>query len=280
MAHLVAGYPDRAGSLEAARGLIDGGCTYLEVQFPFSDPTADGPLIQEACDRALKAGFRLAQGLELLEAIRGLSAVPLFVMSYANPVVVRGVGRFLAELRRAGAAGVIVPDLPVDSDEGLYAEAMRRGLHAVPVVSPNSSAQRLELLRPLGLQYLYATLRGGITGAYTEVGAESLAFLHRLHDSETKVLAGFGISTREQVRALEPHVHAVVAGSVFVREIQGVLAREKAESRPAPDGQARGGSRGVASGLCEALRARMRELGGPSDQTRPPIGRLQSPVGA
>jgi tryptophan synthase alpha chain len=245
MAHLVAGYPDWAGSLEVARGLIDGGCSYLEVQFPFSDPTADGPLIQEACDRALRAGFRFSQGLELLEAVRRSSSVPVFVMSYANPVVVRGVGRFLAEVRGAGAAGVIVPDLPVDSDEGLYRKARRQGLHAVPVISPNSSDGRLELLRPLGLRYLYATLRGGITGAYTEIGAENVAFLNRLVPLNASVLAGFGISTRRQVRALEPHVHAVVVGSAFVQEIQGVAA-----------GQAGAG----AVDLYGALRTRMQAL--------------------
>ena len=252
MAHLVAGYPDRRASLEVARGLIDGGCGYLEIQFPFSDPTADGPLIQEACDRALKAGFRLGEGFELVEEIQRLAAPPIFIMSYANPVIVRGVEAFLAEARRAGAAGVIVPDLPIDTDEGLFALSKRLGLHAVPVVSPNTSEKRLELLRALDLEYAYATLRGGITGAYTEIGEENLVFLRRLGALHLKILAGFGISTLEQVRALEPHVHAVVAGSVFVREIRDELERHNsAVHRPSSF-----------PGLYEAVRGRMQELTG------------------
>jgi tryptophan synthase alpha chain len=260
MAHLVAGYPDRNASLEAARGLIDGGCSYLELQFPFSDPTADGPLIQEACDRALKGGFRLGEGFELVAEIHHLASLPIFIMSYANPVVVRGVEAFLAEARGAGAAGVIVPDLPIDADEGLFALAKRQGLHAVPVISPNTSDKRLDLLRPLDLEYAYATLRGGITGAYTEIGAENLSFLRRLGALNLKILAGFGISTFEQVRVLEPHVHAVVAGSVFVREIRGVLERRSiADHGPSSS-----------PGLYEAVRGRMQELTGSLQPTGRP----------
>ena len=223
MAHLVAGYPDLETSLEAARALTDGGCAYLEVQFPFSDPTADGPVIQAACDRALRAGFRLAAGFALVAEIRRFTTVPILIMSYANPVFVRGTEGFLREAQRAGAAGVIVPDLPVDADEGLFEQARRLGLHAVPVASPNASPRRLELVRESGARYVYATLRPGITGTYTEIGPENLAFLRRLAALGLKVLAGFGISTREQVQTLEPHVHATVVGSVLVREIRRVI---------------------------------------------------------
>jgi tryptophan synthase alpha subunit len=91
MAHLVAGYPDRAGALAAALGLAEGGASLLEVQFPFSDPTADGPLIQEACDAALTGGFRVAAGFELVRRIRAETGLPVFIMSYAGLVVARGV---------------------------------------------------------------------------------------------------------------------------------------------------------------------------------------------
>jgi tryptophan synthase alpha chain len=220
MAHLVAGYPDLESSLEVARGLLDGGCAYLEVQFPFSDPTADGPLIQEACDTALRAGFRVAQGFELVRRIRSLAPVPLFLMSYACPVFVRGIGGFLRQAREAGAEGIIVPDLPVDCDEGLYAQGRELGLEVVPVVAPNITEERLALVARTGARYLYAALRRGITGQYTEIGAENLAFLRRLAAPGRKVLAGFGVSDAAQVRALAPHVHAVVVGSAFVRAVR------------------------------------------------------------
>ncbi len=223
MAHLVAYYPDRAGSLQAARGLTDGGCTWLEVQFPFSDPTADGPDIQAACARALEAGFTVKDGFALLAEICAAVHVPVFVMSYANLLFTRGIGRFLDDCRGAGAHGVIVPDLPPDTDEGLYAEARARGLAAMPVLSPSISADRLCRAAALGTEYVYATLRAGTTGPRSTVDDATRGFLRSLAEARAarpaKIMAGFGIASRAQVRALEPHVHGVIVGSALVREI-------------------------------------------------------------
>ena len=245
MAHLVAGYPDAEGSLAAAQGLAEGGAAYLEVQFPFSDPTADGPLIQEACDAALRAGFRVAAGFELVRRIRASTRLPVFLMSYANPVVVRGVRAFLEEARAAGAAGLIVPDLPVDADEGLFARGRELGLQVVPVASPNIREQRLRLLAAGGAGYLYAALRRGITGEPTAIGEENLAFLRRLAALGPRVLAGFGVQTREQVLALAPYAHAVVVGSAFVAAVRGAAA-------------------GGPPAVRQAARAAVRELAGPA----------------
>ncbi len=224
MAHLVAGYPDEQGALAAALGLAEGGASFLEVQFPFSDPTADGPLIQEACDAALRGGFRVAGGFELVRRLRGETGLPVFIMSYAGLVVARGIEAFLQEAARAGAEGLIVPDLPVDADEGLYARGRELGLAVVPVAVPDTRPQRLALMAATGARYLYAALRRGITGQPTELGPENLAFLSRAADLGLKVLAGFGIQSRAQVRALCPHAHAVVVGSRFVQAIRGAAA--------------------------------------------------------
>ncbi len=242
MAHLVAGFPDRAGSLEAARALVDGGCDSLEVQFPFSDPTADGPWIQRACDAALRAGFRVAEGFRLVGEIARLAARPVFIMSYAGPVLARGMEGFAGEARRAGASGLIVPDLPVDADEGLYAAGRRAGLHVVPVVPPGIRAGRLQRVAALQTEYLYVALRAGITGAFTCIGEENLRFLQRLAPLGRKMLTGFGVSTRAQVQALAPHVHSVVVGSAFVRAIL---------------------ERGGGAGVYRAVRERMEALGDP-----------------
>ena len=223
-AHLVAGYPDAEGSLAAALGLAEGGAAYLEVQFPFSDPTADGPLIQEACDAALKGGFRTADGFALVRRIRAATGLPVFVMSYANPVYVRGVRFFLEEAQAAGAVGLIVPDLPVDSDEGLFARGRALGLEIVPVAPLNIRPARLRLLASPGPGYLYAALRRGITGEPTAIGEENLAFLRLLAGLGPRVLAGFGVRAREQVLALAPHAHAVVVGSAFVQAVRGAAA--------------------------------------------------------
>lgn len=221
MAHMVAWYPDRATSLEVAQGLADGGCAYIELQFPFSDPTADGPDIQRACSAALEAGFTVDAGFECAASISRSVKVPLFIMSYANLVFTRGTDRFLADASACGARGVIVPDLPPDYDEGLFSSAAKRGLAAVPVLSPSMREGRLSRVGTLGAEYLYVTLRTGTTGSFTEIDSPGLEFLSRVasldHGGRAKILGGFGVSTREQVKAFSPHVHAVVVGSALVR---------------------------------------------------------------
>jgi tryptophan synthase alpha chain len=223
MAHMVAFYPDRERSLEVARGLADGGCAYIELQFPFSDPTADGPDIQRACSAALEAGFTVDAGFELASEISRVVKVPLFVMSYANLLFTRGMKRFLADARASGAHGVIVPDLPPDYDEGLFECAAELGLAAVPVLSPSMRDARLSRVGELNAEFLYVTLRTGTTGSFTEIDSPGLSFLSRVahmdHGREVKILGGFGVSTREQVEAFSPHVHAVVVGSALVRVV-------------------------------------------------------------
>jgi tryptophan synthase alpha chain len=221
MAHMVAWYPDQARSMEVARGLSEGGCAYIELQFPFSDPTADGPDIQRACSAALDAGFTVDSGFQCAESIAGSTNVPLFIMSYANLVFTRGTARFLADAKACGASGVIVPDLPPDYDEGLFRSAADLGLAAVPVLSPSMRDERLSRVEGLGAEYLYVTLRTGTTGSFTEIDSPGLKFLSRVaeldHAGKARILGGFGVSTREQVKAFSPHVHAVVVGSALVR---------------------------------------------------------------
>ncbi|MBP7493902.1 MAG: tryptophan synthase subunit alpha [Spirochaetales bacterium] len=221
MCHLVAGYPDVALSLKAAEGMVSGGATYLEVQFPFSDPTADGPAIQEACVEALEAGFTLDKGFHLVHTLTTqFPQVPLFIMSYASPVVRRGIEWFLDRAKDAGATGLIVPDLPFDQDEGYFQAAWNRGLHPVAVVVPTMDPQRLDgliaFLKSNNERYLYVALRTGITGNSTELSGINLSFLKELQEKGFKPLAGFGISSPEHVSFLANSVDAAVVGSYLV----------------------------------------------------------------
>ena len=224
MAHLVAHYPDRERSLAVARGLARGGAAYLEVQFAFSDPTADGPVIQQACQTALESGFRVDAGFDFVREIAagpgGAAGRPsVFIMTYASLVYARGVRRFLSDGVAAGADGFILPDIPLDYDEGVWEIAGELGTRIVPVSVTSAREERVNLLLARQPEYVYVALRRGITGARTEIGEENLRFLDRLRDRGVKVLAGFGISGRDQVVALEPHVHASVVGSAFVRTV-------------------------------------------------------------
>lgn len=221
MAHMVCSYPDRERSVAVARGLLAGGAAYLEVQFPFSDPTADGPVIQEACQAALDGGFTVDEGFAVVRRIADAAGAraPIYIMAYASLVVARGVRRFLADGIAAGAAGFILPDLPLDYDEGVYAAADELGTTVMPVVVTSSREERLAMVVDRKPAAIYVALRRGITGERTEIGEENLAALDRLRSSGSKIMAGFGIEARDQVVALETHVHAVVVGSALVRAV-------------------------------------------------------------
>lgn len=239
MAHLIAHYPDRERSLAVARGLVAGGADYLEIQFPFSDPTADGPVIQEACQRALDTGFTVDEGFSFIRDVqdeatvaRG-TAVPIFLMTYASLIYSRGVQRFITDGVAAGCAGFILPDIPLDYDEGVFDAAAEAGASIMPVTVTSARDKRVELLMQRSPEYIYVALRRGITGSRTEIGEENLAFIDRLRPSGARIMAGFGISEHDQVVSLATHVHAAVVGSAFVRTVTA-----NADSDPAAIEQA------------------------------------------
>lgn len=230
MAHLVAGYPDESGCLAVAEGLVAGGATYLEVQIPFSDPSADGPAILNACSKALEGGWNVKKSLDFIGTLSGrFPSTPVFIMSYTSPVLTPGVATFVKAAAKRKVAGLIVPDLPFDSDEGLAEACEAGGLCSIPVAAPSMRPERLDEMAGLGREYLYAALRAGITGSETHVGDDTLAFLDRARAGGSKILGGFGIKTGAQARVVAPHVHAVVAGSVFVETITRVLAEHAAK---------------------------------------------------
>ena len=257
MAHLVAGYPDASGCRAAARGLVEGGAAYLEVQIPFSDPSADGPSIRDACSVSLAAGCTVADAFALVAELRAAyPAVPVFVMAYASLVATPGAAAFAAAAARAGAAGLIVPDLPFDADEGLAAACAGTGLGedarlvSVPVSAPSMRPERLAAMAGLRRPYLYAALRAGITGAATTVGDDTKTFLSAAGAGGSKVLGGFGIRTGAQARAVAPYVHAVVAGSVFVDAIvRAAEAERTGAGSDARDERIREATRRAARGI-------------------------------
>lgn len=223
MTHMVAGYPDGGTDIDVARGLIDGGCSFLEVQFPFSDPSADGVPIQTACMTALDAGFTVDSGFELIRRIKAMSDLPLFIMSYGGIVFARGVELFVRDAASSGADGLIIPDLMPGYDEGLFAAGKERGIEVVPVIPPVIDENRLSQILAQNPAYLYASLRVGITGSRTEIDKSVLLFLERLRETGKHVFAGFGIQTREQVAGLAGRADTLIVGSAIVRTIAAAL---------------------------------------------------------
>ena len=225
MAHLIAGYPDNESSVVAGEALVAGGARYLEVQFPYSDPTADGPAIQAACSAALEGGFKVGLGFEIVAEIVSATEVPVFVMGYAGLVYARGIESFVEEAKTAGAAGLIVPDLMPGYDEGLYEAGRRLGLPVIPVITPHIDREREEEVMATTPEYVYVALRAGITGSRTDLDAEGLDFLKRIgtyktgEGSPVRVMAGFGIKENKQIELLAPHIYASIIGSAFVGRI-------------------------------------------------------------
>ncbi len=239
MSHLVAGFPDLDRSARVARGLVDGGSEFLEIQFPYSDPTADGVAIQAACESALRNGFRVDDGFQMIADLASSIDRPMFIMSYAGLVVARGIDRFLSEAKNSGAAGVIIPDLMPGYDEGLFDSGAKQGLAVVPVVAPSISDSRLADILAIETPFLYAAIRTGITGKRSEIDSGVVDFLSKVKRPGTTSMAGFGITDADQARRLQAYADVLVVGSAFVRavidgidsnlDIQEVAARKASE---------------------------------------------------
>lgn len=219
MAHIVPFYPNRSASIAAVRALVDAGVRYLEIQFPFSDPTADGPTIQDACSTALDSGFTVEKGFEFIDEVRTITDTPIFLMCYGSLVFTPGVRKFVARAAEHGVRGLIVPDLPPDYDAGLYAACREFTVDAVPVLVATSSAERVKLVLGSRPAYVYVALRAGTTGSDTQLSRESIEFLDRIKSGGARVFAGFGIRRSDQVIALADYCEAAVVGSAFVRTI-------------------------------------------------------------
>ena len=219
MCHLIAGYPGMEESYKIARTMAEAGSAYIEVQFPFSDPSADGPVIQAACTKAIEKGFTVKKGFELIKRISSEFDTPVFIMSYSTIACRNGIESFIKRSKKAGAAGLIIPDLLPPDDEGLYKTAEEAGLPVMPVFPVSILPERLEIIKNLKAEYIYVALRRGITGRKTLISKDQIDFLDNLKNTGAKILAGFGISDRDQVDAVVPHVDAAIIGSALVRTI-------------------------------------------------------------
>ena len=220
MAHLVAGYPTNELALTAARALIKGGADILEIQLPFSDPSADGPAIQTACTKVLERGYKTADGLNFIAQIhKEFPQTTIYLMSYGSLIYTPGVENFCKKAAQAGVKGMIIPDLPFDHDESLTESCTKNGMINIPVAAPSMAPERLHKLAHAGFPYIYAALRTGITGTETTINQQTLDFISKVREGGSKVYGGFGISSGTQSKILSPHVEAIVAGSIFVRTI-------------------------------------------------------------
>lgn len=234
IAYLTAGDPDLSRTPSLVEALEAGGADLIELGMPFSDPVADGPVIQRASERALRAGATLHGVLETAEAIRRRSEIPLLLFTYLNPVLRYGFEKLARDAAACGLDGVLLTDLTADEAES-YVEIMHSsGLDTVFLAAPTSTPERLRLIASRTSGFLYLVSRTGVTGE-SESLSDAVAPLVRAAREATPLplAVGFGISRPEQAREVARSADAVVVGSAFVRMI------EQAEGSPGLEGRLR-----------------------------------------
>lgn len=213
--YVTAGHPTRERSLELLRGLESAGADIIEIGVPFSDPLADGPVIQESSQVAIAGGMTLNGVLQLVAEAK--LNVPVVLFSYLNPIMSAGAD-VLARARAAGVDGILITDLPVGADPEREAWLGASGLDFIRLVAPTTPLDRMKEISQNGGGFVYLISRMGVTGEQTTISAELPASLERLRSvTALPVCVGFGISTPEQARAVAALGDGVVVGSALVR---------------------------------------------------------------
>ncbi|MDK2892046.1 tryptophan synthase subunit alpha [Methanohalophilus sp.] len=227
--YICAGDPDIESTKDIVYALEKGGADIIELGLPFSDPVADGPIIQAASVRAIQNGMNTDSYFRLLEDIE--TDIPLVCMTYYNLVYARGIKDFVSDCAKSGVSGIIIPDLPVDEAGDLIRESQKKGIANIFMVTPNTPAYRIEKVSQNTTGFIYVVPRMGVTGNKSELGNSLKKQLDGIKSDKPKAV-GFGISTKEQVEeAVNDGADGVIVGSALVNIIaSGDNVLEKIES--------------------------------------------------
>jgi tryptophan synthase alpha chain len=229
----MAGDPDYEASLAIAKALPKAGADVIELGMPFTDPMADGPAIQAAGQRALKAGQNMKKTLALVREFRsGDDTTPIVLMGYYNPVYIYGVDKFLADAKSAGVDGLIIVDLPPEEDDELCLPALKAGLNFIRLATPTTNDQRLPAVLANTSGFVYYVSITGITGAATPDATKVAAAVARIkRHTKLPVAVGFGVRNAESARAIAEGADGVVVGSALVDALRASLKDGKATTQ-------------------------------------------------
>jgi len=228
--YLTAGYPSIGLDEELAITAIDAGADILELGFPFSDPIADGPLIQKASHKALDNGMTLACTIDLAARVRAKRDTPIILMGYANPVYHMGYDTFSKNLAQAGGDGAIIPDLPMETAGPLRNEMRKNELALIPMAAPNTPPERLDMLLESGDGFLYLVSMAGLTGDALDQKASWKDIALKAREAERlPVCVGFGIRTGEDAFEAAQAADGVIVGSAITQVIKEAGSAKKAK---------------------------------------------------
>jgi tryptophan synthase alpha chain len=230
VAYVTCGDPDLATTRDVILAAIEAGASIIELGVPFSDPLADGPVIQRASERALKHGTSLQQVLTLASEIREHSqSVGLVIFSYLNPILRMGLAKFCQVARLAGVDGTLITDLPIEEAAEYLREARKNDLATIFLAAPTSTDHRLQMIAKVSTGFIYAISRTGVTGARQEMTGDAKALVKRIRRfSKLPIAVGFGISTPDQFAAVGKFAEGAVVGSAIVQIIEQNPGREAA----------------------------------------------------
>ncbi len=221
VAYVTCGDPDIGTTREIILAAVAAGAGIIELGVPFSDPLADGPVIQRASERALRQNTTLDKVLRLAAEIRRRSQVGLIVFSYLNPILQMGMGHFCDRAEEAGVDGVLITDMPVEESDDYVRKMRLRRLSAIFLAAPTSTDQRLQKIAKSSSGFLYAISRTGVTGAQQQLPDDAKNLVARLRKvSKLPIAVGFGISTPEQFSAVGEFAQGAVVGSAIVQVIE------------------------------------------------------------
>jgi tryptophan synthase alpha chain len=221
IAYLTAGDPSLDRTTGLVEALVRGGADLIELGVPFSDPIADGPVIQRGAERALRAGTNVQKVLEIAREIRKFSEIPLLLFTYLNPVLRYGLEKLGCDANAAGIDGCLLTDVSVEEAEPYVAAMRSAGLDTVFLAAPTSTPERLKLVAKYSTGFVYLVSRTGVTGERESVSTAVAPLVHSMRERTSLPLAvGFGISTPDQAREVAHIADGVVVGSAFVRLIE------------------------------------------------------------
>ena len=221
IAYLTAGDPSLEHTKEIILGLDAAGVDVLEIGVPFSDPTADGPIIQAASRRALQTGVTLSDILDMIESLRKISEIPIVLFGYYNPIFIYGNERFAKRAKEVGVDGILVVDLPPEESAELRRYTDRSGIDFISLIAPTTSTERIEKISRDATGFLYYISITGVTGTVKPRVLDIKRDVERIRKITTlPLVVGFGISTPQQAGEIAPYVDGVVIGSAFVRIIE------------------------------------------------------------